>query len=104
VQPVLDPDSKAELEQLTVMTDNGPTPISKVAELTRSEEPSLYYHKDGKTYIRVTANADAKELSVVGDKINKATKDLKLPEGVTLAVGGASADQSSDFADLGLTA
>lgn len=104
LQPVVKPGSKAELEQLTVMTDAGAAPISKVAELIRSEEPSLYYHKEGKTYIRVTANAEPKELSVVGDKITKATKELKLPEGVTLAVGGASADQSSDFADLGLTA
>jgi len=101
--PIVNPDSKAALEKLTVMTDSGPTPMSKVAELVRTEEPSLYYHKEGKTYIRVTASAEPKELSVVGDEISKATKDLKLPDGVSLAVGGASADQSSDFADLGLT-
>ncbi|WP_169083206.1 efflux RND transporter permease subunit [Paenibacillus sp. PL91] len=104
LQPVLNPDSQAELEQLTVMTETGAVPISKVAELVRSEEPALYYHKEGKTYIRVTANAEPKELSVVGDKIDKAAAEIKLPEGVALSVGGASADQSSDFADLGLTA
>ncbi|MCA0753883.1 efflux RND transporter permease subunit [Paenibacillus sp. N4] len=104
LQPIANPDTAEELKQLTVMTDAGPVPISSVAELIRSEESSLYYHKDGKAYIRVTADADPKKLSVVGDSVTKAAKDLKLPDGVSLTVGGASADQSSDFADLGLTA
>lgn len=104
LQPIVNPDSEAELKQLTIMTEAGAVPVSKVAELVRTEEPSMYYHKDGKTYIRVTANAEPSELSVVGTEITKATKALKLPDGVSLAVGGASADQSSDFADLGLTA
>lgn len=104
LQPIANPDTAEELKQLTVMTDAGPVPISSVAELIRSEESSLYYHKDGKAYVRVTADADPKKLSVVGDSVTKAAKDLKLPDGVSLTVGGASADQSSDFADLGLTA
>ncbi|CAM3955698.1 efflux RND transporter permease subunit [Paenibacillus alkaliterrae] len=102
--PIVNPDSEEELKQLTVVTDAGIVPISSVAELVKTEEPSLYYHKEGKTYVRVTANAEPSELSVVGDEITKVTKELKLPEGVSLAVGGASTDQSSDFADLGLTA
>ncbi|MGO4543709.1 efflux RND transporter permease subunit [Paenibacillus sp. 2TAB23] len=104
LQPVVNPNSKAALEKLTVMTESGPTPISEVAELIRTEEPALFYHKDGKTYLRVTASADPKELSVVGSKINEAAAAVQLPEGVAIAVGGASAEQSSDFADLGLTA
>lgn len=104
LQPIGNPETQSELEQLTVMTEAGSVPISSVAKLTRSEEASLYYHKDGKAYIRVTANAEPSQLSVVGADITKATKELKLPEGVSLVVGGASADQSSDFASLGLTA
>lgn len=104
LQPIANPDTAEELKQLTVMTDAGPVPISSVAELIRTEESSLYYHKDGKAYVRVTADADPSKLSVVGDAVTKAANGLTLPEGVSLAVGGASADQSSDFADLGLTA
>ncbi|WP_138751742.1 efflux RND transporter permease subunit [Paenibacillus sinopodophylli] len=104
LQPVFNPASKAELEKLTIMTEKGSVPISEVAELVRTEEPALFYHKDGKTYIRITASAEPKELSIVGTEINKASSALKLPDGVTLAVGGASAEQASDFADLGLTA
>jgi multidrug efflux pump subunit AcrB len=104
LQPTVNPASEAELKNLTVRTEAGVVPVSSIAQLVRTEEPSLYYHKDGKTYIRVTASADAKQLSVVGDKITKAANELKLSDGVVLAVGGASADQTSDFADLGLTA
>ncbi|GGG89767.1 efflux RND transporter permease subunit [Paenibacillus radicis (ex Gao et al. 2016)] len=104
LQPAANPGTEAALKNLTIMTENGPQPVSSVTELSRTEEPSLYYHKDGKTYVRVTAEAEPSKLSIVGADINKAVNELKLPEGVKLSVGGASADQMSDFADLGVTA
>ncbi|MBB6729532.1 efflux RND transporter permease subunit [Cohnella zeiphila] len=100
VQPVLAPKSESDLSGLTVMTDNGPKPVSSVAQWVKEEKPTKFYHKDGKSYIRVTATVDASQLSVVGDKISKAMADVKPPEGVKLYVGGASADQSADFASL----
>ncbi|MFF2093536.1 efflux RND transporter permease subunit [Paenibacillus sp. NPDC058174] len=104
LQPAANPETEQALEQLTIMTSSGPQPVSSVAKLTRTEEPSLYYHKDGKTYVRVTAEAEPSKLSVVGADINKAVNELTLPDGVKLSVGGASADQMNDFADLGVTA
>ncbi|MDF2835069.1 MAG: acriflavin resistance protein [Paenibacillus sp.] len=104
LQPVVDPSTVGELESLTVMTEAGAVPISTVAELTRSEEQTLYYHKEGKPYLRVTASVDPAKLSVVGEEIKKEAAALDLTDGVDLAVGGASAEQSSDFADLGVTA
>lgn len=104
LQPIVDPKSESDLKAITVMTEAGPAPISTVADLTRNEEPTLYYHKEGKPYLRVTASVDPKKLSVVGEEIRKASEALTLPEGVELAVGGASAEQASDFADLGVTA
>jgi HAE1 family hydrophobic/amphiphilic exporter-1 len=86
------------------MMDNGPTPITQVAKFVKSEEPSMYYHKDGKPYVRITAVADPKQLSVVGTDIQKKADALKVPDGVKLIVGGASVDQSGDFADLAVTA
>lgn len=102
--PVASPDSMKELNALTVMTDTGPQPIGSVAELKKTEQPSLYYHKDGKTYLRVTASVEPKQLSVIGADIAKLVAGLSLPEGVKVSVGGASADQMNDFADLGFTA
>lgn len=104
LQPVLNPTSETDLKSLTIMTESGPKAMSDVAELVRKEEPSSFYHKEGKMYVRVTATVEPKELSVVGKAITAKSNELKLPEGVALSVGGASADQASDFADLGLTA
>src|SRR5690606_27705046 len=53
LQPVINPESEADLKQVVIMTESGPTPIAEVAQLVRTEESSLYYHKDGKPYVRV---------------------------------------------------
>ncbi|MDG0813502.1 efflux RND transporter permease subunit [Cohnella rhizosphaerae] len=100
VQPVLAPKSERDLDGLTVLTDAGSKPVSSVAKWVKEEKPTEFYHKDGKSYIRVTATVDPSKLSVVGGKISLEMKDVKPPEGVNIYVGGASADQSSDFTSL----
>lgn len=102
LQPSADPKSANDLNSISIMTANGPSPVSSVAKLVKGEQASVYYHKDGKPYVRVTADVDPKQLSVVGKEITKKVNALKKTEGVTYTVGGASADQSSDFADLGI--
>ncbi|WP_127531462.1 efflux RND transporter permease subunit [Paenibacillus kobensis] len=104
LQPTIKADSEQSLNGLTVATDNGPTAITSIAKLVKTEEPSLYYHKDGKPYVRVTAQADPAKLSVVGSEIKKKADALTLPDDVKVIVGGASVDQSGDFADMGMTA
>ncbi|WP_168122001.1 efflux RND transporter permease subunit [Paenibacillus sp. HB172176] len=104
LMPSAHPKSESDLNALMIMTEEGAKPVSSVAKLVRTEEASLYYHKEGKPYIRVTASADPKLLSKVGDDINKKVADLDTEDGITLAVGGASAEQAGDFADLGITA
>jgi len=104
LQPVVNVGSESDLKGLTVMTDAGPVPVTSVAKLVKTEEPGMFYHKNGKPYIRITATADPERLSIVGADITKALADVKLPEGVDMFIGGASADQASDFADLGMTA
>ncbi|REE70667.1 HAE1 family hydrophobic/amphiphilic exporter-1 [Paenibacillus taihuensis] len=102
LQPMADPKTEADLNQLTIMTATGPASVSSVAKLVKSDQPSQYFNKDGKPYVRVTADVEPSQLSIVGKEITKKVGDLKAPEGVKFAVGGASADQSSDFADLGI--
>ncbi|PZD93843.1 AcrB/AcrD/AcrF family protein [Paenibacillus sambharensis] len=104
LEPVVNPKTESELGKLMVMTGEGPAPVQSVAKLVRSEEPSTYYHKNGETYIRVTAAADPEKLSIVGAAITKAVDEVELPAGVKLLSGGASAEQASDFAQLGMTA
>lgn len=78
--------------------------MSRFARWVREEQPTVFYHKDGKDYIRVTAAVKPRQLSVVGGEIRKAMNEPELPEGVQLYVGGASAELLQDFADLGMIA
>ncbi|MCC3372942.1 efflux RND transporter permease subunit [Cohnella sp. REN36] len=100
MQPVLKPRSSEDLNNVTVITDQGPKPASAVAEWVKAELPTKFYHKDGKSYVRVSATVEPSQLSIVGSEIQKAMKDFAPPEGVKLYVGGASADQSADFSSL----
>ncbi|MFB6468891.1 efflux RND transporter permease subunit [Cytobacillus sp. Hz8] len=97
------PTSKADLQNSKIMTETGVVSLSNVASIQKSEQSSTVLHKDGDQYLRVSILVDSEKLSVVSDKINKATKNLKLPKGVKLVTGGATTQQASDFADLGLT-
>ncbi|WP_369417981.1 efflux RND transporter permease subunit [Cohnella mopanensis] len=100
LEPVLKPKSESELSSLTVMTDTGPKPVSNVAKWVKTEQATTFFHKDGKSYVRVTASVEPSQLSKVGAEIKKQVKDVQTPEGVKLIVGGASADQSADIMSL----
>ncbi|MFC5467237.1 efflux RND transporter permease subunit [Cohnella suwonensis] len=100
LQPVMKPDSENELNGLTVMTDAGPAPVSSIAQWVKEEKATSYYHKDGKSYVRVSASVEPSQLSKVGKEIDKQVKEVKAPEGVEINVGGASADQSADMMSL----
>ena len=102
LQPSVNPLSETDLNKLMIMTDNGPAAVSSVAKLVKSDQSSAFFHKDGKLYIRVSADVEPSQLSLVGKEIDKKVTALKAPEGTQFSVGGASADQSADFADLGI--
>ncbi len=104
LDPLVEPKTQQDLEGITLMTASGPQPLSQLATLKVSNEPAMLYHKDGKPYVRITADVDPKKVSEIGADIAKQTDSMKLPEGVTLYAGGASVDQSGDFSDLGMTA
>ncbi|MFD0671877.1 efflux RND transporter permease subunit [Cohnella sp. GCM10027633] len=100
LEPALKPQSESDLANLTVMTDDGPKSVSSIAEWVKEEKATQFFHKDGKSYVRVSATVDPAQLSIVGTEIDKAMKEITPPEGVKLNVGGAQADQAADFIDL----
>lgn len=104
LEPVLQPKEQRDLENITIMTAGGPQPLSTLATLEVTDQPAMLYHKDGKPYVRITAEADPKKVSAIGADIKKQTDSITLPAGVTLFAGGASAEQAGDFNDLGMTA
>lgn len=100
LEPSLKPNSESDLSTITVMTDTGPKPISSVAKWVKSEQATSFFHKDGKSYVRVSATVEPSQLSIVGAEIKTELADVKPPEGVKLNIGGASADQSADMMSL----
>jgi HAE1 family hydrophobic/amphiphilic exporter-1 len=85
---------------MSVRTLLNPTAVAKIEQ---TNESNTILHKSGQQYLRVTALVDSTKLSDVSKMIKTETDALKLPVGVTLIQGGASAQQNSDFADLFLT-
>lgn len=103
LQPLVNPTDAADIEQLQYMTSSGPVLVSSIAKIEKQEQFSTIYHKDGKSYARVSAQVDPNKLSVIGMEITAATDEIEHPEGIKLHVGGASAEQAGDFGDLFMT-
>ncbi|MBC8081449.1 MAG: efflux RND transporter permease subunit, partial [Gorillibacterium sp.] len=104
LDPIFQPKALEELKGITIMTGGGPQLLSQLGTLEVRNEPAMLYHKDGKPYVRITAEVDPKKVSKIGAEIKKEVKSIVPPEGVTLFAGGASVDQAGDFNDLGMTA
>ncbi|MCT4479013.1 efflux RND transporter permease subunit [Peribacillus frigoritolerans] len=109
LEPILDPKKPEDLKSIPIMTDGGLAPVSKVASLNSEESATTQFHKDGETYLQLTATVDPSKLSDIASKINleifgdKENKGLDIPNDVEILVGGASAQQTDDFSDLFLT-
>lgn len=109
LEPLIEPTSPEDLKTIPVMTAAGPALASDLATLEKSEEATSRFHKDGDTYIRVTATVNPRNLSEVAAAINKAVigtpqdKGLEFADGVEAFVGGANAQQMDDFTDLYIT-
>ncbi|MFE3975496.1 MULTISPECIES: efflux RND transporter permease subunit [unclassified Peribacillus] len=109
LEPILDPKKPKDLKNIPIMTDGGLVPVSKVASLKSEESATTQFHKDGETYLQLTATVDPAKLSDIASKINleifgdKETKGLDIPKDVDIYIGGASAQQADDFTDLFLT-
>ncbi|MFE8700301.1 efflux RND transporter permease subunit [Cytobacillus sp. FJAT-54145] len=110
LEPILDTNSQEDLKDIPVFTQAGFVPVSEIATLVKEEKPTSLFHKDGETYLQVTATIDPEKLSSINKEVqlsifgdNKEDKGLELPEGVEVFVGGAGAQQAEDFTDLFMT-
>ncbi|PLR79086.1 AcrB/AcrD/AcrF family protein [Bacillus sp. V3-13] len=110
LEPLLNTETPDDLKNIPIMTEAGMVPVSEVATLQKAESSTSQFHKDGETYLRITATVDPAKLSEISTKINlevfgdkKDNKGMDLPEDVEVLVGGASAQQAEDFTDLFLT-
>lgn len=109
LEPVLNPGSTKDLEGIMITSQQKLVPITSVAKLNVENKSTQNLHKNGITYLRVTATVDPEQLSIVSKEINtkihgsKPGEGLDLPDNVDVFVGGASVQQADDFTDLFMT-
>lgn len=107
LEPVIDVKTAEDLESIQVMTETGPVPASTIATIQSEERSTNQFHKDGETYLRVTAAVDPAKLSEISSKVKleifgdqKDYDGMNIPKNMEVLVGGASAQQADDFTDL----
>lgn len=71
LDPMVQPQTEQDLKALTLMTAEGPKPLSQLATYEVRNEPAMLFHKDGKPYVRITAEVDPKKVSEIGANIKK---------------------------------
>jgi multidrug efflux pump subunit AcrB len=109
LEPILNPTSTKDLEEIMITAGQEVVPITSVAKLNEENKSTQILHKDGEPYLRITAAVNPKQLSIVSKEINtkingvKPGEGIDLPDNVEVFVGGASAQQADDFTDLFLT-
>lgn len=107
LEPLLNTKTPKDLKNIQILTNSGTVPLASIATLQSEERSTSQFHKDGKTYLQVTATVDPAKLSDISKDVNtvifgdkKEKKGIHIPENTKVLVGGASSDQASDFADL----
>ena len=104
------PDSKATLESLLdlmVDSNQGPIPLSSVAEIISTSGPSTVNRENVSRRLVVSANVSGRDLRGAVNEIRKnINEDVKLPKGYFITYGGQfeseeSASRTLLFASLG---
>lgn len=96
----IQPKTEADLKEINIAVDQEMVPLSSVAKLEKTINPSSMLRKDGNEYIRVSAEVDAAKLSAIANEITLKTQDLTLPQGIQLEAGGAADVQAEQFMEL----
>lgn len=94
------PKTDDELKEIQVVVNEQQVPLSSIANIEKANKPTSVLRKDGKEYVRVTVDVDAKDLSKISLQISQKTNALALPEGVIIQTGGAASAQAEQFAEL----
>ncbi|KWX10875.1 hydrogenase expression protein, partial [Carbonactinospora thermoautotrophica] len=80
----------------------GPVTLDDVADVTETAGPVRLTRTDGARSATISANVIGQNLGAVTADLQRRIDRLHLPEGVSVELGGVSADQRESFADLGL--
>lgn len=103
LEAIQNPETESDILNLPIMTSQGVAELKSLAEIHKTEESTMIFHKDGKDFVRVSAQVEPSRVGELNQEITTKVNELILPESVTLVIGGAGAQQSSDFNSLFMT-
>jgi HAE1 family hydrophobic/amphiphilic exporter-1 len=96
------PADLAALEAVTVMTQDGPVRLDKVATVTEVDGPAQRTRVDGERTNTVTATPVGDDTGAASAAVRAALDELTAPAGSSYETGGVASQQSEAFTQLGL--
>ena len=94
---------KDDLEKLFVTTNSRPVQLSSIAEIRQSTGPVEIERKYQQRLVRVSANPVGRDLGSISDELDEKFRQLPLPPGFTLKLGGQTEQQREAFGSLYFT-
>lgn len=92
-------ESTTDLQQLQIMTPNGPMKLAEFASLQTYEAPIEINHDNGERVITVRANYDGVDLGAINREVQAMLNDIAR-EGLNISIGGDLSQQQELFLDL----
>jgi len=92
-----------DLARLFVTANDRPVLLSTVAEITQSTGPVEIERKYQQRLVRVSANAVGRDLGSVSEELESKFRQLPLPAGFSIQLGGQTEQQRESFSSLYFT-
>jgi HAE1 family hydrophobic/amphiphilic exporter-1 len=102
IQPSTSPATRDDLAALTVPTARGPVRLDSLATVDVTNGPATVTTSNGTRNATVSLTPQGDDLTSVNAAVTTALDEIELPAGVSVALGGVTADQSDAFSQLGL--
>lgn len=97
------PETVSDLQELVIAASPaGSLTLADIAEVDEVNEPVRITRIDGQRSASITAVPSGDNLGALTADLNTRLADLNVPEGVSVELGGVSADQEEAFTSLGL--
>ena len=90
------------LTRLPVAGTNGMVPLGDIAKVVEVKAPVQVTHVDGARTASITATSIDNNIGAASTAVNKALADVRLPEGASWELGGATEMTNDVFRSLGI--
>jgi len=94
--------SKADLENIKIMTATGPKEIKDYVKISQKDAPVSINHEDGKMYASISATVKGKDTAAVTKDVTDQLNKIDIPNSVEMKIGGGLDMITDGFSDLGL--